>query len=83
MSAFKDTKNLRFKDFSSSPLDVVKDSVVLKKFYGLLYIPKPHDTIDFVNSVRFYGENAPTIEILNTIERVINNKLTETKLIEK
>ncbi len=83
VSAFKDTKNLRFKDFSSSPLDVVKDSVVLKKFYGLLYIPKPHDTIDFVNSVRFYGENAPTIEILNTIERVINNKLTETKLIEK
>ncbi len=83
ISEFKDSEHLRFRDFSATPVEIAKDSVVLQDFYGLLYIPISSATIDLKNEVRFYSDNAPSIEVLNTLEGVLNDKLTRSKLLER
>ncbi|MGY3792855.1 ABC transporter permease [Aquimarina sp. 433] len=74
---FENTKEVAYLDYSSFDLDVAKDSVISKKLYGLLYIPNKTSNNDLAKSIQFYAEESPNFSVLNKIERIISNKLTE------
>ncbi|WP_299606591.1 ABC transporter permease [uncultured Aquimarina sp.] len=74
---FENTKEVTYLDYSSFDLDVAKDSVISKKLYGLLYIPNKTSNDDLAKSIQFYAEESPNFSVLNKIERIISNKLTE------
>lgn len=82
-SDFKDSEDIDYIDYSSLSLKDAKDSVVLKKLDGLLYIPKKLTNKELASSIQFFAEEAPNITILNTIEKVIGNKLTNQNFKEK
>ncbi len=82
-SDFKDSEDIDYIDYSSLSLNDAKDSVVLKKLDGLLYIPKKLTNKELASSIQFFAEEAPNITILNTIEKVIGNKLTNQNFKEK
>ncbi len=72
-----DTDEVTFIDYSNVGLKTAKDSVISKKLYGLLYIPKKSTNKELSESIQFYAEESPNLSILNRIERVIANKLTK------
>ncbi|GAA0726401.1 ABC transporter permease [Aquimarina litoralis] len=74
---FQNTKEVAYLDYSNFDLDVAKDSVISKKLYGLLYIPNKTSNDDLAKSIQFYAEESPNFSVLNKIERIISNKLTE------
>lgn len=82
-SDFKGSEDIDYIDYSSLSLNDAKDSVVIKKLDGLLYIPKKLTNKELASSIQFFAEEAPNITILNTIEKVIGNKLTNQNFKEK
>ncbi|KAA1245638.1 ABC transporter permease [Aquimarina sp. RZ0] len=77
ISDLYDTSEIDYIDYSSFNLEEAKDSVVSKKLYGLLYIPKKQSNRDLAASIQFYADESPSLPILNGIERIISNKLTK------
>ncbi|WP_378177143.1 ABC transporter permease [Aquimarina sp. SS2-1] len=73
----KDTDEVTFIDYSKVNLETVKDSVISKNLYGLLYIPKKDSNQELSGSIQFYAEESPNFSVLNRIERIIANKLTK------
>ncbi|GGX23046.1 ABC transporter permease [Aquimarina muelleri] len=82
-SDFKDSEEVDYIDYSSVTLNDAKDSVVIKKLDGLLYIPKKLTNKELAKSIQFFAEEAPNVTILNTIEKVIGDKLTNQNFKEK
>lgn len=82
-SDFKDSEDIDYIDYSSLSLNDAKDSVVIKKLDGLLYIPKKLTNKELASSIQFFAEEAPNITILNTIEKIIGSKLTNQNFKEK
>ncbi|SEL80131.1 ABC-2 type transport system permease protein [Aquimarina amphilecti] len=72
----KNTDQVEYIDFSEYNLERAKDSVISKKIYGLLYIPKKSTNKELSESIQFYAEESPNFSILNRIEGIIANKLT-------
>ncbi|MBQ0735651.1 ABC transporter permease [Aquimarina celericrescens] len=83
LSDFRDSENIDYINYTDLTLENAKDSVVIKKMYGLLYIPKKQSNRELAKSVQFYAEEAPNISILNNIEEIIANKLTNQNFEEK
>ncbi len=83
LSDFNNIENIDYTDYSSLTIEAAKDSVVSKKMYGLLYIPKKHSNRELASSIQFYAEEAPNISILNDIEEIIASKLTNQNFEEK
>ncbi len=82
-SDFTDSGNIDYLDYSKLPLSDAKDSVVIKKLSGLLYIPKKESNKELAASIQFYAEEAPNISILNDIEDIIASKLTNQNFKQK
>ncbi|WP_378187051.1 ABC transporter permease [Aquimarina sp. W85] len=76
VNKFVDTENVRFINYSSSSLNDAKDSVVLKNLYGLLYIPLKSTSSELSKAIQFYSEDSPNPSIINPIEDLIAEKLT-------
>ncbi|WP_299257270.1 ABC transporter permease [uncultured Aquimarina sp.] len=72
----KDTDAVEYINYSNYDIETAKDSVISKKLYGLLYIPKKSSNKELSKSIQFYAEESPNFSILNTIEGIIANKLT-------
>ncbi|WP_299213779.1 ABC transporter permease [uncultured Aquimarina sp.] len=75
-SDLKDTNEVQYVNYSNYDIEVAKDSVISKKLYGLLYIPKKSSNKELSESIQFYAEESPNFSVLNTIEGIIANKLT-------
>ncbi|WP_108866271.1 ABC transporter permease [Aquimarina aquimarini] len=80
---FKDSDAINYIDYSLLTLNDAKDSVVLKKLDGLLYIPESSTNSGQGLPIQFYSDEAPSISTLNTIESIITTKLTNQNFIEK
>ncbi|TSE10628.1 ABC transporter permease [Aquimarina algiphila] len=80
---FKDSDEIDYIDYSRLPLNDAKDSVVIKQLDGLLYIPKKNTNKELATSIQFYADESPNISILNKIEKIIGNKLTNQNFTEK
>ncbi|WP_299437859.1 ABC transporter permease [uncultured Aquimarina sp.] len=73
----KNTDEVEYINYSNFDLETAKDSVISKKLYGLLYIPKKSSNKELSESIQFYAEESPNFSILNTIEGIIANKITK------
>jgi ABC-2 type transport system permease protein len=80
---FKDSNDIDYIDYSHLTLNDAKDSVVIKKLDGLLYIPKKSTNSELEKSIQFYADEAPNISLLNRIEEIIASKLTNQNFKEK
>ncbi|AXT53255.1 ABC transporter permease [Aquimarina sp. BL5] len=76
ISDLKNTDEVQYVNYSNYDIEVAKDSVISKKLYGLLYIPKKSTNKELSESIQFYAEESPNFSVLNTLERIIANKLT-------
>ena len=70
-------KGVNYINYSDLDIEVAKDSVIAKNFYGLLYIPKKITNHELSESIEFYAEESPNFTVLNDIENIIANKLTK------
>lgn len=80
---FKDSDDVDYIDYSHLTLNDAKDSVVIKKLDGLLYVPKKSSNSELAKSIQFFADEAPSISILNRIEKIIASKLTNQNFKEK
>ncbi len=75
-SYFKNTKSVHYIDYSNLTINTAKDSVLINELYGLLHIPKGKSNTELEKAIEFYSEEAPNIEILQHIEKIISDELT-------
>ncbi len=80
---FVNSETTYYINYSDLSLDKAKDSVIIKEFNGLLYIPNKKNNSEIAESVQFYVDESPNISILNDIEKIIANKLTTNNFKEK
>ena len=67
-------------DYSSVGLDIAKDSVQAKEWYGLLHIPKKASNTELNSAIEFYADESPNITTISNIEKVISAKITNQNL---
>ena len=77
VSEFEDSEDVRFRDFSSVPLETAKKVVQEKDFYGLLYIPKDSAS---VGNLQYFSEEAPAFGFLTEIQRTVADEVTGREL---
>lgn len=73
---FNDENGIAYYNYGGQSLEAVKDSVISKELYGLLYIPKKETYTQVAESIQFFAEDPPNLETLTAIEGKIKNKLT-------
>jgi ABC-2 type transport system permease protein len=80
---FENKEEIDFVDVSAITLENAKLLVREKEYYGVLYIPDTEDNEELAKSIRFFGKEAPSIGILQHIERTISENLTTRELISR
>lgn len=80
---FENKEEIDFVDVSAISLEDAKRLVEEKEYYGVLYIPDTEDSKELAKSIRFFGKEAPSIGILQHIERTISENLTTRELISR
>jgi len=78
---FESTADIDFLDLSPAGIELAKSEVEDKNYFGLLYIPQ--NIKNNTSGVRFYGNEAPAISVLEGIEEQIQTKLTNEKLLDR
>ena len=63
-------------DYSAVGMDIAKDSVQAKEWYGLLHIPKKASNTELTSAIEFYADESPNITTISNIEKVISAKIT-------
>lgn len=77
---FKDTKTVKYSDFTALGIEEAKEKVQLGDYYGVLFIPKKVEIEDFESSIEFYSKDSPSLFIIKDLERVIETRLRNLKL---
>jgi ABC-2 type transport system permease protein len=80
---FENKEEIDFVDVSAITLENAKLLVREKEYYGVLYIPDTEDNKELAKSIRFFGKEAPSIGILQHIERTVSENLTTRELVER
>jgi ABC-2 type transport system permease protein len=78
---FKNTDNITYNILENISLEDAKKQVEEQEEYGLLYISKADDKDDVVNTVIFYSADTPSLTIMSGLERKLEKKLTDLKLV--
>lgn len=77
---FKDTKTIKYLDFTEFGLDETKRKVEDGDFYGALFIPKKDSLELLARSIEFYSKDSPGLSVMNALETKIETKLRNEKL---
>ncbi len=80
---FQNKDEIDFVDVSSISLEDAKLLVEEKEYYGVIYIPDTQDNLQLAKSIKFFGKEAPSIGLLQQIERTISENLTTRELIAR
>lgn len=80
---FENKEEIDFVDVSSISLEDAKLLVKEKEYYGVLFIPDMQDNAQLAQSIKFFGEEAPSIGVLGQIERSISENLTTRELVAR
>ncbi|MDT0646805.1 ABC transporter permease [Zunongwangia sp. F260] len=80
---FQDDEQVQYLDYSSKDLEVAKNMILDQEYYGLIYIPDNIDDNDLAGAVRFYGKESPGMGMLQNIEKIIADKLTDQELLNR
>lgn len=77
---FQNTDNTTYTNLSGLAFDDAIALVKEKKDYGLLHIAKVDSLDVFLNNVKFYSEDSPSLSIMTGLEQKIEKRLREMKL---
>ena len=77
---FKDTKTVKYSNFTALGIKEAKQKVVTEDYYGVLFIPKKETIESFENSIEFYSKDSPGLFIIKDLERTIETRLRNLKL---
>tara|TARA_R100001369_G_scaffold954_4_gene3215 strand:+ start:88199 stop:89494 length:1296 start_codon:yes stop_codon:yes gene_type:complete len=80
---FQNKEEIDFIDVSAISLEDAKLLVEEKDYYGVIYIPDTQDNLQLAKSIKFFGKEAPSIGLLQQIERTISENLTTRELIAR
>lgn len=79
-AVFKDSKTVKYQDFSDLGIEDAKKKVKDGDFYGALYIPKQDSLEILAKSIEFFSKDSPSISIMGNLEGKIDKKLRNEKL---
>ncbi len=74
-SELKTEGQIEYVNYSNFTLEAAKDSVVKRKYDGLLFIPSQLKTLE--KNIEFYTDESPNLATIETIEDIVSNKLTK------
>jgi ABC-2 type transport system permease protein len=77
---FKDTKTLKYEDFTSLGLEDTKKKVEAGDYYGALYIPQKDSLELLAKSIEFYSKESPGMSVMRSLENKVEAKLRNEKL---
>lgn len=77
---FKNSDEYNYLDLSNVSIEVIKDSLVLESYEGLIYIPKKTNLEALQNSVQYISNDSPSITFIENIESTIEEKITNENL---
>ncbi|WGK63766.1 ABC transporter permease [Croceiramulus getboli] len=84
---FFDTEKTSYVNLSEANLEKAKQLVEAEEYYGLIFIPEQVANADFegaaIEQIVFYGEESPSISLLEDIERRLEKRLTNRELVER
>ena len=79
-AVFKDSKTVKYQDFSDLGIEDAKKKVKDGDFYGAIYIPKKDSLEILAKSIEFFSKDSPSISIMGNLEGKIDKKLRNEKL---
>ena len=68
---FKNSDEYKYLDLSNVAIQVIKDSLVLESYEGLIYIPNKTNLEALQNSVQYISNDSPSITFIENIESTI------------
>jgi ABC-2 type transport system permease protein len=77
---FKDTKSIKYTDYTSFGTEETKKKVEEGNYYGVLLIPKQDSLELLAKSIEFYSKDSPGMSVMNSLETKIERKLRNEKL---
>lgn len=79
-SEFKSNELFNYTDVSSVDKSILTDSITLKTYEGILFIPKAVDLKDYEKSVQYVSDDSPSMQFVSDLEKTMANKLTRLNL---
>ena len=77
INEFKNNEEFSYFDLSAIPIQQIKDSLILERFEGVIYIPKLDSIANLQKSIQFISNDSPSMDYIMTIERTIAKKITQ------
>ena len=77
---FKDSKTIKYQDFTALGLVETKKKVERGDFYGVLYVPQKDSLELLAKSIEFYSKDSPGMSLMGTIENKVETHLRNLKL---
>ena len=77
---FKDSKTVKYEDFTALGIEASKKKVEDGDYYGALYIPKIDSLEVLANSIEFFSKESPSMSIMGNLESKVDKKLQNEKL---
>ncbi|GFD95331.1 ABC transporter permease [Alteromonas sp. KUL154] len=77
---FKDSKTVKYEDFTALGIENSKKKVEEGDYYGALYIPKQDSLEMLAKSIEFFSKDSPSMSIMERLEDKIDKELRHKKL---
>ncbi|MDX8553409.1 ABC transporter permease [Tenacibaculum sp. 1B UA] len=77
---FKDSKTVKYEDFTALGIEDSKKKVEEGDYYGALYIPKQDSIEVLAKSIEFFSKDSPSMSIMERLEDKIDKELRHKKL---
>ena len=77
---FKDSKTIKYKDYTNQGLEATKKKVEDGEHFGVLYLPKVDSLEVLAKSIELYSKDTPGLSVIENIEDNVNTKLRNLKM---
>ena len=77
---FRDTKTIKYIDYSHLGIKLTKKKVEEGNYYGALLIPEQDNLELLAKSIEFYSKDSPGMTVISSLENKIENKIRNEKL---
>ncbi len=78
---FSNTNSTKYIDLTDLGIEESKKQVEKNSYYGVLYIPSEKEGIEKLsNSIEFYSKDTPSLLLMESLEKVLENRLKFHKL---
>ncbi|MEE4000974.1 ABC transporter permease [Tenacibaculum sp. FZY0031] len=77
---FKDSKTVKYEDFTALGIEDSKKKVEDGDYYGALYIPKQDSLEVLAKSIEFFSKDSPSMSVMESLEDKIDKELRHKKL---